>query len=183
MRILIASDLHGSLESALFLQEKSKTLSPDLCILLGDFLYHGPRNPLPLQYTPKDVTDVLASIMQIPVDILAVRGNCDAHVDEEVLPFELNDSVRLHVDGRNFIASHGHQYGRDPDFSHIQPGTIMLTGHTHVPITEERNNVIWWNPGSLSLPKFGYPRTYGLYENNVFKVYDIQDNLYLEYIL
>ncbi len=185
MRILIASDIHGSLESAEFLLQKAKELQPDLCVLLGDFLYHGPRNPLPLQYTPQDVATTLGSIMDVGkgIDIVAVRGNCDALVDEELLPFPLSPTARLHVDGHNFIAAHGHQYGRDPDFTGIAAGTIMLTGHTHVPVAEEKGQVIWWNPGSLALPKQGFPRSYAVYEQGKYVIYDVQGNVFLEYTL
>ncbi len=185
MRILIASDIHGSLESAQFLVQKAEEIKPQLCVLLGDFLYHGPRNPLPLQYTPQDVATTLGAIMDVGqgIDIVAVRGNCDALVDEELLPFSLSPTARLHIDGHNFIAAHGHQFGRDPDFTGIAAGTIMLTGHTHVPVAEKKDHVIWWNPGSLSLPKQGYPRSYGIYELGVYTIYDVQGNTFLQYTL
>ncbi len=183
MRILIASDIHGSLESSRFLLKKTQELQPRLCILLGDYLYHGPRNPLPEQYTPQAVVQTLGEIMDYGTEILAVRGNCDALVDEGLIPFPLTESVQLYIDGRNFMAAHGHQFGRDPDFSLIPKGTVMLTGHTHVPVAEAREHVFWWNPGSISLPKSGYPRTYGVYENETFTIYDIHENIYLTHSL
>ncbi len=182
MRILIASDIHGAVDSVQFLQEKANQLKPQLCVLLGDYLYHGPRNPLPSGYTPKDVALMLGDLTDCGADILAVRGNCDAHVDEEVLPFPLSDKVWIQADGRSILACHGHMLGRyDPDFSGIPAGTIVLTGHTHVPVGEARGEVIWWNPGSVTLPKSGYPRSYAFYEDGVFTVYDLQDNIVLQH--
>ncbi len=183
MRILIASDIHGSLESARFLQQKAQELQPKLCILLGDYLYHGPRNPLPEQYTPQAVAQKLGDIMDYGTEILAVRGNCDALVDEGLIPFPLTESLQLYVDGYSLMAAHGHQFGRDPDFSLIPKGTVMLTGHTHVPVAGEREHVYWWNPGSISLPKSGYPRSYAIYEDGTFTVYDMQERVYLKHTL
>ncbi len=181
MRLLIASDIHGALDSALFLYEKSLALKPDLCVLLGDYLYHGPRNPLPKDYTPQDVAVTLGKIAANGTKIIAVRGNCDALVDENLLPFPLSEQSSLYVDGLSIIAAHGHQFGRDPDFSAIEAGTIMLTGHIHFPVAEDREHVVWWNPGSLSLPKQGTPRAYGVYEDGVFTVYDMKDATVLRY--
>ncbi len=183
MRILVASDLHGSLESALFLLDKVQELQPDLCLLLGDFLYHGPRNPFPLQYTPRDVAKTLGNIMDYGTEILAVRGNCDALVDESLLPFPLVENLQLYVDGHTLMAAHGHQYGRDPDFSGIAKGTVMVTGHTHIPVAEKREQVYWWNPGSLSLPKQGYPHSYGVYEGGTFTIYNVKGQVFLQHIL
>ncbi len=177
MRILIASDIHGSPDSAAFLQKKAKSLKPDLCVLLGDFLYHGPRNPLPLGYTPKDVADMLGDL---GVNTLAVRGNCDAEVDEKVLPFPLVDQVWVHVDGFSILASHGHMYDyQPPEFTNIQPGNVILTGHTHMPRAEKYKHINWWNPGSLSLPKQGSVRSYGFYADGEFSVMDMQDKVCL----
>ncbi len=181
MRILIASDLHGALDSVTFLQKKVQALQPDLCLLLGDFLYHGPRNPLPKAYTPQDVANALN---ELEVEIMGVRGNCDAEVDESLLAFALHEQLRLHVDGYTVMATHGHKYGRyEPDFSSIKAGTIVISGHTHMPVAAEYNHVYWWNPGSLSLPKQGYPRSYGLYEQAVFRVFDMDDVCILEHKL
>ncbi len=181
MRILIASDLHGALDSAEFLVEKALSLKPDVCVLLGDYLYHGPRNPLPLSYTPKDVATTLGAIGDAGINILAVRGNCDAAVDEGLLPFALTEQAQLHVDGLTLLAAHGHQYGRNPNFSGIAAGTVMLTGHIHFPVGTTKDHVTWWNPGTLSLPKHGFPRTYAFYENGTFTVYDMQGDVVLSH--
>ncbi len=177
MRILIASDLHGSPESAIFLQNKVKTLQPDLCVLLGDYLYHGPRNPLPLSYTPRDVANMLGDLN---VRTLAVRGNCDAEVDESLLPFPLVEQSWIYADGLAILASHGHEYDYPPpDFARVAEGSIILTGHTHVPRAEAYKHIYWWNPGSLTLPKQGYARSYAFYADGEFSVLDMQDNCLL----
>ncbi len=177
MRIIIASDLHGSPDSVSFLQNKVKSLKPDLCVLLGDYLYHGPRNPLPNGYTPKDVASMLG---QLGVNTLAVRGNCDAEVDQSLLPFPLVDQTWIYADDLAILASHGHRYDfQEPDFANINAGSIILTGHTHVPRAESYKHVNWWNPGSLTLPKQGFPRSYGFYEQGEFRVMDMQDKCFI----
>ncbi len=183
MRILIASDIHGALDSALFLQEKADQWKPDLCLLLGDYLYHGPRNPLPKSYTPQDVAVALGDIAKKGIKILAVRGNCDAQVDEGLLPFPLAEQCSLYVDGFAMLATHGHQYGRDPDFSSVEDGTVVFSGHIHFPVAEQRHGVTWCNPGTISLPKQGAVRSYAIYENKVFTVYDMQDAVILQYTI
>ncbi len=179
MRILIASDIHGAPDSVLFLQKKVELLKPDLCILLGDFLYHGPRNPLPKGYSTKDVADMLANL---DVKILALRGNCDAEVDESLLSFPLVDQSWVYADNLCILASHGHRYDYSlPNFTNIPTGSIILTGHTHVPRGESYKHVYWWNPGSISLPKQSYPRSYGFYEQGQFSVFDMQDKCFLSH--
>ncbi len=182
MRVLIASDIHGDLESVRFLQEKHAALKPQLCVLLGDYLYHGPRNPLPKSYTPMDVAQVLGEIYHSG-KVIAVRGNCDALVDEQVLPFPLVEHASIYVDGRSIFCAHGHQFGRDPDFSSLENESIALTGHVHFYAAEQRGHVLWLNPGSISLPKQGNARSYAVYENNTFTVYDTQDTVVLQHCL
>ncbi len=179
MRILIASDIHGAHDSAQFLKEKTNTLKPDLCVLLGDFLYHGPRNPLPTEYTPKDVAAILGDL---GVSIVALRGNCDAEVDESLLSFPLVDQSWIYADNLRILASHGHRYDfHEQNFADLPAGSVILTGHTHVPRGEDYKHVHWWNPGSLTLPKQGYPRTYGFYANGEFSVLDMQDKCFLSH--
>ena len=177
MRILIASDLHGALDSAAFLQKKASQWHPDLCLMLGDYLYHGPRNPLPMGYTPKDVARMLG---ELPVPVLAIRGNCDAEVDEMLLPFPLTDKAWVQADHLQILASHGHRYGPQTDFADLPAGTVVLTGHTHIPMAESRLHVHCWNPGSLTLPKQGYPRSYALYDAGTFQVLDMEDRVIMQ---
>lgn len=176
MRILIASDLHGSLASLRFLTEKAQELQPDQIILLGDLVYHGPRNPLPNGYNTVGVLEEMPALDNLPGPICAVRGNCDGEVDINLLPFRMTDNAWLYVDGLRLFASHGHRLPENPPIPGIRPGTVILRGHTHIPRGESSGGLHFWNPGSLSLPKGGFPPSYGIYEDHAFRVLDTEGN-------
>ena len=175
MKLLIASDIHGDLESARIVIESFKKHGCDKILLLGDILYHGPRNDLPSTYAPKDVIELLNGYRDY---ILAVRGNCDTEVDQMVLSFPiLADYAYLSLDGLSVFATHGHKFNLD-SLPPLRPSEILLHGHTHLlcDVTfGECNHYI--NPGSVALPKGGNPRTYMVYEKRSFKVYDIAGNI------
>lgn len=181
MRLLVASDLHGSLSSLRFLLDKAKETAPDMVVLLGDLVYHGPRNPLPGSYDTGAMLSSMPDIMHLPCPVMAVRGNCDAEVDVAHMPFQMPETAWIDADGMGIFACHGHHLPDNPPFQGIAPGTAVLRGHTHIPRGETINGVHIWNPGSLSLPKGGFPKTWGLYENGVFHVFDVNDNLVLEH--
>lgn len=172
MRLLIASDLHGSLESLRFLRGRAEALKPDLLVLLGDLVYHGPRNPLPSGYDTPGVLAETAALTAFP--IIAVRGNCDAEVDVALLPFPMAENAWINADSLRIFASHGHHLPEQPPLPGMQPGSVILRGHTHVPRGETLDDLHFWNPGSLSLPKGGSPRSYGLCEDGVFRVLDME---------
>ena len=174
MRLLIASDLHGSIESLRFLVEKARQMDPDMLVLLGDLVYHGPRNPLPDGYDTRLVMREMPDLTALPCPVAAVRGNCDAEVDLGLLPFPVVDTTWLDADGLRIFVSHGHHLPENPPCPGFKPGTAFLRGHTHVPRGETLGGLHFWNPGSLSLPKSGFPRSYGLYENGLFRVLDMQ---------
>ena len=174
MRLLIASDLHGSIESLRFLVEKARQMDPDMLVLLGDLVYHGPRNPLPEGYDTRLVMREMPDLTALPCPVTAVRGNCDAEVDLGLLPFPVVDTTWLDADGLRIFVSHGHHLPENPPCPGFKPGTVFLRGHTHVPRGETLGGLHFWNPGSLSLPKSGFPRSYGLYENGLFRVLDMQ---------
>lgn len=167
MRLLIASDIHGSLSKIKAFAEKAGQMSPDMIILLGDILYHGPRNPLPENYSPAEVIKVLA---EMPAPIAAIMGNCDAEVDEMVLPFHLADNSWIIDKGRRILAIHGHQLEINDGTIKAPANAAVLSGHTHIPTAEKRDETNFWNPGSISLPKQNFPPSFGLYENGEFKV-------------
>ena len=167
MRILIASDIHGSVAGAARFRDKVKEMKPDMVLLLGDILYHGPRNPLPEEHDPPAVVAILSDL---GVSVAAVRGNCDAEVDQLVLPFHLAENAWIIDDGRRLLAMHGHQLPDDESEIKVEPGTAILSGHIHIPVAEKRGPVHRWNPGSTSLPKENYPASFGLYENGRFTV-------------
>ena len=161
MKILIASDIHGSAKWCAELVKVFKSENCDKLMLLGDILYHGPRNPFPDDYNPMKVVEILTEIKD---KIMGVQGNCDAEVDKMVLPFKIGTVFNLtFVDDHPFILYHGHQN----NFHQPKPNEVILTGHTHVPMKEVKEH-IHLNPGSVSLPKEGSPHSYILYENGVF---------------
>ncbi len=150
MKWMIASDLHGS---ALYCEQLLDAFAREGCdrlLLLGDLLYHGPRNDLPDGYDPKRVIALLNAKKQF---ICCVRGNCDCEVDQMVLAFPiLSDSLLLPVGEKLIFATHGHLFntGHLPP---LQPGDVLLHGHTHVPAWERTGGILYCNPGSVSLPK------------------------------
>ena len=164
MKLLIASDIHGSAYWCRKLMEQIETEQPDKVILLGDLLYHGPRNDLPKDYCPKEVIPMLGSLKE---KILAVRGNCEAEVDQMVLPFPcMADFSQLLVDGCSLYLTHGHHHNPD-NLPPLKEGSIFLSGHTHVKLDEVRNGIRCLNPGSVSIPKDG-SHSCLLYENGNF---------------
>lgn len=181
MRILIASDLHGSIESLEFLRVKALETQPDLLILLGDLVYHGPRNSLPSSYNTVGVLDGMPSLNSLPCPLLALRGNCDGEVDMGLLPFPLVQSAWVAADGLRIFASHGHKLPEKPPLPDLAQGSVILRGHTHIPRGETLSGFHFWNPGSLSLPKGGSPRSYGWYENGSFSVYAVDGEKLLEH--
>ena len=164
MRLLVASDLHGSPEAAAFLRRRCEELLPDMLVLLGDYLYHGPRNPLPSSYGPPSVVSVFADF---DTPIVAVRGNCDADVDQMVLNFPvLADYAVLPVGQRLVYVTHGHVFNLN-HLPPLAPGDILLHGHTHVPAwTNFGQGNLYLNPGSVSIPKENTAHSYMTLEGN-----------------
>lgn len=164
---MFASDIHGSAYYCEKMIEAYQKEKADRLILLGDLLYHGPRNDLPKDYAPKKVIALLNSIKE---DICAIRGNCDAEVDQMVLEFPIMaDYAILYWSNRMIYASHGHKYSID-NLPPIKDGDIFIQGHTHVLMAEEENNKILLNPGSISLPKENNEQSYGIMEQNEFLI-------------
>ena len=152
MKLVIASDIHGSAYWCGKLVELIEQEQPDKILLLGDLLYHGPRNDLPRDYAPKRVIPMLSAYRD---KILAVRGNCEAEVDQMVLPFAcMAPYALLCVDGVNFYLTHGHHENPDA-LPPLTSGSIFLSGHTHVKLDEVRDGIRCVNPGSVSIPKDG----------------------------
>lgn len=158
MRFLIASDIHGSARWCGALVEAVRREGAEKLLLLGDILYHGPRNPLPEGYDPKAVAAQLGTLRG---QVYGVRGNCDAEIDEVLLGFPLlGDYALLFAGKRTLVATHGHRYNRETP-PPLQPGDLLLHGHTHVPCWDSfGDGNVCVNPGSVSLPKDGAPRGY-----------------------
>ena len=152
MKFVIASDLHGSAYWCGKLMDLIEEEKPDKILLLGDLLYHGPRNDLPREYAPKQVIPMLS---QHKDKIVAVRGNCEAEVDQMVLPFPCLADYAMVMDGTTcFYLTHGHHASPDA-LPPLEQGSIFLSGHTHVKMDEVRNCIRCINPGSVSIPKDG----------------------------
>ena len=177
MKWMIASDLHGSAYFTRLLFSQAEKESPEKLILLGDLLYHGPRNDLPKEYAPKEV---IAMLNEMKNDIYAVRGNCEAEVDQMVLNFPvMADYCILAIDGLTFYATHGHVYNEN-NLPPFREGDILIHGHTHVLKAEQRDGYILLNPGSVSIPKEGNPPTYAVLEDKVFTIKDFDGNIIKE---
>ncbi len=171
MKIMIASDLHGDATTTQKLLCRFKESGATRLVLLGDLLYHGPRNDLPEGYAPKTVIELLNAHAK---DILAVRGNCDTEVDQMVLTFPiLADYAYLELDGLRIFATHGHKHNTS-SVPPLQSGDILLHGHTHVPVFMPfGDGNIYINPGSVSIPKEKSAKSYIIYENRTFSFCDL----------
>lgn len=165
MKIMIASDIHGSVSDCQQLLEAFDQEQADKLLLLGDLLYHGPRNPLPETYDPKMVAALLNARKQ---QILCVRGNCDGEVDQMMLEFPiLAEYCILSVGKRMLFATHGHHFNQS-HLPMLQQGDVLLHGHTHIAALEDCGAYIYANPGSVTFPKQESIRGYLLLENAVF---------------
>lgn len=165
MKLLIASDLHGSAHYTQLLLQRYKEENARRLVLLGDILYHGPRNDLPERYAPKEV---IAMLNPLAEQILAVRGNCDCEVDQMVLQFPiLADYGFLMQEGRTIYLTHGHVINKDKPLPFAK-GDILLHGHTHIPACEDCGGFTYLNPGSVSIPKNGTPHSYMTLEDGTF---------------
>ena len=165
MKYLIASDIHGVAPTCEQLTEAIGREQPDKILLLGDILYHGPRNGVPEGYDPVKVIDMLNPLAE---NILCVRGNCDAEVDQMVLKFELMaDYMVLPFEKCTVFVTHGHHYNTaNPPL--LPKNGILLHGHTHVSALEEHEGYVYMNPGSVSLPKEDTPRGYMTFDGSTF---------------
>ena len=165
MKMLIASDIHGSAYYCRKLLDAWDREQPERVLLLGDLLYHGPRNDLPEEYNPKEV---LAMLNARKESILCVRGNCDTEVDQMVLEFPiLADYAWIAADGHRVFATHGHVYNTK-NLPPLRAGEILLHGHTHVPAWEDHGTFRYYNPGSVSIPKGDSQPMYMMLEDGVF---------------
>lgn len=166
MKIMIASDIHGSAYYCEKMVESYKSEGAKKLVLLGDILYHGPRNDLPKDYEPKKVIEMLNKIKD---EILCVRGNCDTEVDQMVLDFPVLADYAVIYDGDvTMYLTHGHKYNPD-NLPPIKKGDFLVNGHTHIPANEDMGNFTYINPGSVSIPKNGSKHSYIIYENGKFE--------------
>ena len=174
MKWMIASDLHGSYFYASQMQQAFEREQADRLLLLGDLLYHGPRNDLPREYAPKEAIPLLNGKRE---KLLCVRGNCDAEVDQMVLEFPvLADYAVLPVGQRLIYATHGHIY-HVKNLPPLAPGDVLLHGHTHVPAwTEFGQGNLYLNPGSVSIPKENSPHSYMTLKGNTMQWKELESS-------
>lgn len=174
MKLMIASDMHGSAMYCQKLIDVYKKECADKLLILGDILYHGPRNDLPNEYAPKEVIAMLNGISD---ELLCVRGNCDTEVDQMVLDFPIMaDYCILWLKDKMIFATHGHKFGKD-NIPNIKSGDILLCGHTHIPAFEnigKMSEILYVNPGSVSIPKENSPHSYMILENETFLWKDLE---------
>lgn len=167
---MFASDIHGAADCCEKMLRRFDEEGAEKLFLLGDILYHGPRNDLPADYAPKKV---IAMLNERKNQLLCVRGNCDTEVDQMVLEFPIMaEYALLYLDGRTVFLTHGHKFNTDnPPL--LNEGDILLHGHTHVQTIDESRNYTYMNPGSVSLPKNGMPKSYMIYERGVFSLREL----------
>lgn len=167
MKLMFASDIHGSAAGCRSMFKAWEREKPEKLVLLGDLLYHGPRNDLPEEYHPKEVIRMLNSHKE---DLLCVRGNCEAEVDQMVLEFPvLADYCILYLGGQMVFVTHGHLFSeQEPPL--LGKRDILLTGHTHIWAARKCGDWYYLNPGSVSLPKEGRSATYLIWEEGEYSV-------------
>lgn len=171
MKIIVISDIHGSLFYMNKIKEIIDKSNVDKIVLLGDLYYHGPRNPLTQEYNPQQVANILNSYKD---KILCVRGNCDAQVDEMISEFKFNDNVKLDINGKRFFFTHGHKYNIDNLPDNID---AIVYGHFHTGFIKQKDNVICVNSGSISLPKDNTKNSYLIIDDNNIKLMDLDGNV------
>lgn len=180
-KLLICSDIHGDAETAKKVLDAFDNSGAERLVILGDILYHGPRNDLPAGYAPKKVIEILNPHRD---HILAVRGNCEAEVDQMVLDFPvLADYAFLEIDGFRILLTHGHVINKG-NCPQLRKGDILLHGHTHVPVAEAFGDGLYYiNPGSTSIPKENSPKSYIIYENRTFSFRTLEGEEYKSFSL
>ena len=171
MRILIASDIHGRVKAVKKLDDLFQSFRPDKIVLLGDYLYNGPRNGVPDDYDPGAVASILNKYAHL---IIGVRGNCDSRVDESMLRFKIEDSRVNYLNGYRCDMIHGDLL--TSELLSVERGDIVMFGHTHVPMLKKEDGVIYLNPGSTSFPKNGNPPSYGVMEGLHVEIRNLENN-------
>lgn len=178
MKFMIASDIHGSAHYCRKLVAAFEKEKADRMILLGDLLYHGPRNALPEEYDPQAVACMLNKLKD---SLLCVRGNCDAEIDQMILSFPMMaDYAMMPVGDKLMFITHGHLYNKQ-QLPPMQKGDLLLNGHFHVPACEELGDYTYLNPGSVSIPKEDSWHGYMTLEDGKFQWKDLDGNIQKEY--
>lgn len=172
MKLMFASDIHGSLPATERTLSEFRQSGAQWLVILGDVLNHGPRNALPEGYAPAQVADKLNAYAS---KIIAVRGNCDSEVDQMLLQFPITAPwQQVLMEQCRLFLTHGHLFGPD-NLPLLATGDVLVYGHTHIPVAERRGDIFHFNPGSVSIPKGGFPASYGMLEDNQLRVIAFND--------
>lgn len=177
MKIFFISDIHGSLyylKKGIKLYKEEKA---DYIALLGDVLYHGPRNPLPKEYNPEAVASLLNEYKD---KIIAVRGNCDSEIDQDLIEYPMmSDYSIILYNNRRIFLTHGHTYN-EKNLPNLSENDVLVHGHTHIPVAKKQNNIYILNPGSISLPRDNIPNSYAILQDDLFQIKDLEGNVIKE---
>ena len=177
MKYLVVSDIHGALSGAEAIKNAYDFHTPDYILCLGDILYHGPRNDLPLDYAPKKVIPIMNDFK---TKLICVKGNCDGEVDQMVLDFPVLAAYNnILLKDRRVFMTHGHTYTPSNQQA-LNTNDCFLSGHTHVPTAYQENGIYLLNPGSISLPKENHPRTYAILTDTDFTIYTLDHKEYMK---
>ena len=172
MKLMFASDIHGSLPATERVLELFSASGAQWLVILGDVLNHGPRNALPEGYAPAQVAERLNELAS---RIIAVRGNCDSEVDQMLLHFPMAAPwQQILTENQRLFLTHGHLFGPQ-NMPALNAGDVLVYGHTHLPVAERREDIYHFNPGSVSIPKGGFAASYGILDDNVLSVMALND--------
>ena len=170
MKILVASDIHGSSFYTKKLLSIIQTTNPEKVILLGDIYYHGPRNKFPKKYAPMKVAESLNTLTN---KLVCIKGNCDSEVDQMISEFKFVDSFEMNILGKKFLFKHGHKL----NFDNLPSFDVVFSGHTHINGIKTINNTICVNPGSVSLPKEKTANSYAIIDEELIKIYSFKGEI------
>jgi putative phosphoesterase len=186
MKLLIASDIHGSLSATRHVVAAFEKENADYLVFLGDVMYHGPRNPLPDEYHPAGVAELLNTVKD---KVIAVRGNCDSEVDQMLLDFPITAEYQnIPLSSGKLVATHGHIFDPTPNLTNIPEnvgrGDIFAFGHIHLPILEVNDSgILVLNPGSAALPKENHPPTYAIISDVKVEIKTFDEAVYRTFSL
>ena len=171
MKIIVASDIHGSNYYTKKFVKILEKENPDQIILLGDVFYHGPRNKLPKNYNPMEVANHLNKYANI---LKCTKGNCDADVDQMISDFKFEDKIEMTISNKKFLFVHGHEL----DFENLPAGfDFVFGGHTHISSIKKIGKTTYVNPGSLSIPKENTKSSYAVIDDKTITIFDIKGKL------
>jgi putative phosphoesterase len=180
MKLLILSDIHGSFKALEKTLEAYGKENCSMIVLLGDVLFHEPQNSISRSPEIKKTIELLNSVSD---KILAVRGNCDREVDQTVLHFPIMNEYRILFDGnRQLFLTHGHLFNKY-NMPSLNKGDIFACGHSHVAQIIERQGIIHFNPGSISMPRENTLSSYGLYDGENLLVKSLDGDLQISHQL